>query len=358
LQLWCALASVPSDRRLLALLSRIDQIDGAPSAVPEDIRRVLRDSATRQRLRAGSPLLRSWDDEDRERLVPPQPPEQHEGGGTLLIAFSGADAALGGGANGGIPSHEFVRSCRKAGVQKAIFVRDVLKSWYLRGLGGAGGDCFDDIVTMLRAEIEAIMPSRVLTMGSSAGGYAAIRAAIALHADGAIAFAPQIAIDPDLRRQRGLPKASFDDLLEGLRAIGDVEGFARESLDELVRNLVRQECDSALGARGGSGAHGAPAYWGEQHANIDCAHTKGASARGGVRIEIHAGDADPGDVSEALLLEQTIGACATAAGLSCCVKVHPGRDHNLVVDMRDTGELHKMLCCLAAEDGDELPTIR
>ena len=52
-----------------------------------------------------------------------------------MIAFAGADAALGGGIQGGVPSHEFVRACRRAGVRRAIFVRDVLRAWYLQGVG-------------------------------------------------------------------------------------------------------------------------------------------------------------------------------------------------------------------------------
>ena len=37
-------------------------------------------------------------------------------------------------------------------------------------------------------------------------------------------------------------------------------------------------------------------------------------------------------------------------GVSCRVKVHQARDHNLVVEMRDSGELHELLCALVAAD--------
>ena len=47
-------------------------------------------------------------------------------------------------------------------------------------------------------------------------GYAAVRAAIALRADAALAFAPQVAIDPKMRAERRLPPAPFDGLLTGL----------------------------------------------------------------------------------------------------------------------------------------------
>ena len=162
-----------------------------------------------------------------------------------MIAFAGADAALGGGINGGVPSHEFVRACRRAGVRRALFVRDVLRAWYLRGVGGDGGDSFAGVMAMLQDEIAALRPSRVVTIGSSMGGYAAVRAAIALRADAAVAFAPQVAIDPALRRERALPAAPFDGLLRGLSAVGRIEGFPLESLDDIA---VRAAAEPAAAA--------------------------------------------------------------------------------------------------------------
>ena len=71
---------------------------------------------------------------------------------------------------------------------------------------------------------ECARPNRLVTIGSSMGGYAAVRAALALNADAALAFAPQVAIDPSTRAERGLPSAPFDGLLNGLKAFGEVEG--------------------------------------------------------------------------------------------------------------------------------------
>ena len=68
------------------------------------------------------------------------------------------------------------------------------------------------------------------------------------------------------------------------------------------------------------------------------------------------GDADPGDVDEARALERAIASSAPPRSgggvprLACAVTVHAARDHNLVVDMRDTGELHDLLCRLVRED--------
>ena len=41
-----------------------------------------------------------------------------------VIAFAGADAVGRGSIQGGVPSHEFVASCRRAGVRFAIFARE------------------------------------------------------------------------------------------------------------------------------------------------------------------------------------------------------------------------------------------
>ncbi|KAL3908612.1 MAG: hypothetical protein SGPRY_009729, partial [Prymnesium sp.] len=104
----------------------------------------------------------------------------------------------------------------------------------------------------------------------------------------------------------------------------------------------------------------------------------------GTQIELHVGAEDENDVAEALILQRAVerahtseaasgheGGEATAGregigswesgekshpgsrvaeivakGPRCDVIVHPGRDHNMVVDMRDSGELHTLLCSL------------
>ena len=65
-------------------------------------------------------------------------------------------------------------------------------------------------------------------------------------------------------------------------------------------------------------------------------------------------------MTEALLLQRAVeerAALATSPGadeaVRCSVKVHDGRDHNLVVEMRDSGELHDWLCQLVAAEGAE-----
>lgn len=68
-------------------------------------------------------------------------------------------------------------------------------------------------------------------------------------------------------------------------------------------------------------------------------------------IELHVGGCDEGDVHEAALLAHAAEEAGAAGGcLSCTLEVHEGRDHNLVVEMRDSGELHDLLVRLVAAD--------
>jgi hypothetical protein len=67
------------------------------------------------------------------------------------------------------------------------------------------------------------------------------------------------------------------------------------------------------------------------------------------------GARDVGDVEEAALLHQAVAEAAAAGGgggVTCTVELHADRDHNLVTDMRDTGELHELLCRLVR--GEEI----
>ena len=80
-------------------------------------------------------------------------------------------------------------------------------------------------------------------------------------------------------------------------------------------------------------------------------------------IEVHAGALEEGDVYEARLLAAAVEQRRAAemafrtpqraelegvrresgGGLACSLTVHPGRDHNLVKEMRDLGELQALL---------------
>ena len=245
----------------------------------------------RQRCQLGAAYSRSWE-------APPA------AGCTLVIAFAGADAALAGRVKGGVPSREFSQSLSRAGAGAAIFVRDALRSWYLRGVGDDGHD-FASVVDTLRREVAAVRPNRVVTLGCSMGGYAALRAAIEMGADLAIAFAPQVVLEPDERRRLALPPMVYDHLLEGVANAGEAEGFALMSL-------------------------------------IACVAERGRRATR-TELEVHVGELCAGDCAEAELFAAAVAAAEPEANLACAVVRHPRRGHRLAGEMRESGELHELL---------------
>lgn len=245
----------------------------------------------RHRYQLGAAYSRSWE-------APPA------AGCTLVIAFAGADAALAGRVKGGVPSRELSQSLSRAGAGAAIFVRDALRSWYLRGVGDDGHD-FASVVDTLRREVAAVRPNRVVTLGCSMGGYAALRAAIEMGADLAIAFAPQVVLEPDERRRLALPPMVYDHLLEGVANAGEAEGFALMSL-------------------------------------IACVAERGRRATR-TELEVHVGELCAGDCAEAELFAAAVAAAEPEANLACAVVRHPRRGHRLAGEMRESGELHELL---------------
>ena len=149
---------------------------------------------------------------------------------TLVITFGGLTVA---GhpriRTPGVAQHELVGSCTRLGVKHALFVRDLLQSWYLRrpppSAAGAIAedredpcmDCYDPLIALLRVEIAALQPKHIVTVGASMGGYAAIRAGVMLGATTAIAFGPQVILAPCERRLLGLPLGVMDPPLEALQ---------------------------------------------------------------------------------------------------------------------------------------------
>ena len=71
-----------------------------------------------------------------------------------------------------------------------IYLRDLNHNWYLNGLPGVGNSV-DEMVTLLQQKIEEYKPSRVITMGVSAGGFGAILFGCLLKVDSVLAFSPQ-----------------------------------------------------------------------------------------------------------------------------------------------------------------------
>ena len=128
---------------------------------------------------------------DRRGLVVDAQP-----GRPLLIAFSGLALQL------GMPVFEFREITRRIDGAGFVFVRDVRRSWYHRGIEGLSGD-IDETVGVLRATIDALEPTRVVTVGTSAGGYAALLFGELLGMDETHAFGPQVFLDGPTRRRLG-----------------------------------------------------------------------------------------------------------------------------------------------------------
>jgi pimeloyl-ACP methyl ester carboxylesterase len=77
---------------------------------------------------------------------------------------------------------------------KRLFVRDPDRVWFQHGVPGFGTS-IDDVAGSLRAIVDEQEVERLVLMGSSAGGYAALAFGALLEADLVLSFAPQTTID-------------------------------------------------------------------------------------------------------------------------------------------------------------------
>jgi hypothetical protein len=138
---------------------------------------------------------------------------------TLLIAFSGIFGGF-----GGMPVFEFSRTLEKFAVKK-FFVRDLAQAWYQRGLPEAGGT-IDEVSEYLQGSIRQLNVQRIVTLGNSMGGYAALLFGWLLQVDEAHAFSPQTYID---RKRRLLTRDSrWKDQIDQIYQVGE---FDRRYLD-------------------------------------------------------------------------------------------------------------------------------
>lgn len=110
----------------------------------------------------------------------------------MLIAFGGIASQF-----GGVPPFEFL-SALNAHAARRIFVRDLDQCWYQRGVRDAS-TTLAETTTALRALIDASAPRRLVTLGTSAGGFGAIYFGCALGADHVLAFGPQTFTSTRLR---------------------------------------------------------------------------------------------------------------------------------------------------------------
>lgn len=107
---------------------------------------------------------------------------------TLVITFGG----IGGQVM--IPPFEFFRTMDGIDAHQ-FFIRDTSRAWYQKGVTGFG-ESIPDVATSCRAVVEACGARRVVCVGNSAGGFAALLIGSLLSADQILAFAPQTFIGP------------------------------------------------------------------------------------------------------------------------------------------------------------------
>ncbi len=138
---------------------------------------------------------------------------------TMLISFAVFPAP------GGKSAFDFVRTVSPIKVKK-LFLRDPNMMWYQKGSPGIGDDV-PGVLTFLKTAITKERVRRVVTIGNSGGGYAAILFGVLLGADEIHAFnpvtllrGPEDTSAPDqlelLKQERGLDIPYLD-----LRAVLD-----------------------------------------------------------------------------------------------------------------------------------------
>ena len=112
----------------------------------------------------------------------------------LIIAFGGMAGNL------SEPVYEFKNFLSKNFNCNLIFIKDSNKCWYFQGIRGIGNTVDQSVIT-LRKIVNNISHSKVISIGTSAGGYASILFGILLKVDNIISFSPQTFLDRKNRRQ-------------------------------------------------------------------------------------------------------------------------------------------------------------
>ena len=101
----------------------------------------------------------------------------------LLVAFAGVAGQF------YLPTFEF-SSATESLVCSRLFLRDTLSLWYQAGIPELG-DSPDHVADYIRSVVNDLKIDRIVTIGNSAGGYAALLFGALLQADEVHAFAPQ-----------------------------------------------------------------------------------------------------------------------------------------------------------------------
>lgn len=142
---------------------------------------------------------------------------------TLLVLFGG----IAGGVS--MPVFEFFRLTSGFPAKKA-FLRDPRRGWYQLGIPGVG-DSSADVNALLGATIERAGTERVVMVGASAGGFAALLYGSWCEVDEVIAFSPQTFVDEENRRLAG--DTRWPEQIEALHQAVDSRSATLDLLDVL-----------------------------------------------------------------------------------------------------------------------------
>jgi pimeloyl-ACP methyl ester carboxylesterase len=148
---------------------------------------------------------------------------------TLLIAFGGLRGRV------DVPPFEFLSITGDFPV-KRMYVRDLYQAWYHRGIPRQA-KTLAGTADRLKELIDSHDVERLVTIGNSSGGYAALAFGALLGADTALAFAPQTTLDPDEMAAMG--DRRWEEHLRGLREGGKLDAQwmdLREALPHALRD--------------------------------------------------------------------------------------------------------------------------
>jgi hypothetical protein len=107
---------------------------------------------------------------------------------TMLIVFSGLGITY-------PPSFLFTGTLKKLNFNyNKLFIRDLDRNWYFNGIAGHTTDLKENVIFLMK-EIVKTKSKRVITLGVSSGGFAAILYGHLINADSIISFSPQTFLD-------------------------------------------------------------------------------------------------------------------------------------------------------------------
>ena len=116
-------------------------------------------------------------------------------GRRLVVAFSGIGHGF-----GGMQAAEFMGTAADGGRNTVLFVTDTTRSWF------TAPGIVDRIAGQVQAELLRLGLPACHTIGNSMGGYGAIRMAREMPVAVALAFSPQVSMDPALMDEHRWPE--------------------------------------------------------------------------------------------------------------------------------------------------------